>query len=152
MLDPPTHDSFALLLNSQFQLERSSESIDMELLEVSELRASRGHESFSLVFRGPGDMFLPQETYRLNHSALGAIDLFIVPIGQDKQEVYRQFLSMSAGKTVLLISHRLGAARLADRIVVLHQGRIAQAGTHQELLRAGGPYAEMYALQAAWYQ
>jgi ATP-binding cassette subfamily B protein len=53
---------------------------------------------------------------------------------------------------VLLISHRLGAARLADRIVVLHQGRIAQAGTHQELLRAGGPYAEMYALQAAWYR
>jgi hypothetical protein len=88
MLDPPTRDSFAPLLNSRFQLERSSESIDMELTEVSELRVSRGHESFSLVFRGPGDMFLPQATYRFNHSALGAIDLFIVPIGQDKHGLY----------------------------------------------------------------
>jgi ATP-binding cassette subfamily B protein len=69
-----------------------------------------------------------------------------------EQEVYRQFLSMSAGKTVLLISHRLGAARLADRILVLQRGRIAEAGTHAELLAAGGHYAQLYRLQAAWYQ
>jgi hypothetical protein len=88
MLDLPTRDSFAPLLNSQFQLERSSDLIDMELTEVSELRVSRGHEAFSLVFRGPRDMFLPQATYRFNHSALGAIDLFIVPIGQDEHGLY----------------------------------------------------------------
>lgn len=88
MLDLPSRDSFAPLLNSRFQLEGGSQSIDMELTEVSELRVSRGNESFSLVFRGPGDMFIPQETYRFNHSALGAIDLFIVPIGQDKRGLY----------------------------------------------------------------
>jgi ATP-binding cassette subfamily B protein len=69
-----------------------------------------------------------------------------------EQEVYRQFLSLSEGKTVLLISHRLGSARLADRILFLEQGRIVQAGTHAELMAAGGPYADLYAMQAAWYQ
>src|SRR5262249_28665605 len=67
-------------------------------------------------------------------------------------EVYRQFLDLSAGKTVLLISHRLGSARLADRIILLHQGRIVQSGTHDELMAIGGPYAELYAMQAEWYR
>lgn len=69
-----------------------------------------------------------------------------------EQEVYRQFSQASAGKTLVLISHRLGSARLADRIVVLEQGRIAQVGSHSELIAAGGPYAEMYQLQAEWYR
>jgi ATP-binding cassette, subfamily B, bacterial len=67
-------------------------------------------------------------------------------------EVYRQFSQASEGKTVLLISHRLGSARLADRIVVLERGRIVQTGRHEELIAHGGPYAELYALQAAWYR
>lgn len=69
-----------------------------------------------------------------------------------EHQLYQQFLTLSAGKTVLLISHRLGSARLADRIVFLQHGRIAQMGTHDELLRCGGPYADLYHLQAAWYQ
>jgi ATP-binding cassette subfamily B protein len=67
-------------------------------------------------------------------------------------EVYRQFSEASVGKTVLLISHRLGSARLADRIVVLEAGTVAQTGTHDELIARGGPYAEMYRLQAEWYR
>jgi ATP-binding cassette subfamily B protein len=69
-----------------------------------------------------------------------------------EQEVYRQFLQLAVGKTVLLISHRLGSARLADRILFLQHGRIIQEGTHDDLIAAGGPYAELYALQAEWYR
>lgn len=67
-------------------------------------------------------------------------------------EVYRSFTDMSHGKSVILISHRLGCARLADRIVFLDAGRIVEEGTHDELLARGGRYAEMYELQAAWYR
>ena len=67
-------------------------------------------------------------------------------------EVYRRFLVLSEGKTVLLISHRLGSARLADRIVFLHRGVIVEQGTHEELIASGGPYAELYQMQAEWYR
>ena len=65
--------------------------------------------------------------------------------------VYRQFRDMSQGKSVLLISHRLGSARLADRIVFLDEGRIVEEGSHDELLADGGRYARMYSVQAEWY-
>ncbi|GHO85149.1 ABC transporter ATP-binding protein [Dictyobacter formicarum] len=67
-------------------------------------------------------------------------------------EVYRQFRDISHGKSALLISHRLGSARLADRIIVLENGRIVEEGTHSELLAHDGLYAGMFKLQAHWYQ
>ena len=49
-------------------------------------------------------------------------------------------------------SGRCTAYRIADRILLLDQGRLVEAGTHDELLVAQGPYAELYGLQAAWYR
>ena len=66
-------------------------------------------------------------------------------------EFYRQFVQVAAGRTAILVSHRLGAARLADRIVVLAHGRIVEEGDHDALLRLDGVYAQMFSLQARWY-
>jgi ATP-binding cassette subfamily B protein len=67
-------------------------------------------------------------------------------------EVYQQFRDVSRGRTVLLISHRLGAAKLADRIIVLHDGEIAEEGTHAELAAGKGYYAHMLGIQSQWYR
>ena len=67
-------------------------------------------------------------------------------------EVYRRFRDMSEGKSVLLISHRLGSARLADRIAFLDGGRIIEEGSHDQLMALGGQYAQMYAVQSEWYR
>lgn len=66
--------------------------------------------------------------------------------------VYRQLRHFRAGRTSVLISHRLSAVRDADQIVVLADGRIAERGTHGELLAALGTYARLFRLQAEGYQ
>ena len=65
--------------------------------------------------------------------------------------VYRQFREAAAGRCAVFISHRLGSARLADRIIVLREGRVVEEGSHAALLAQGGEYARMYRLQASWY-
>lgn len=66
-------------------------------------------------------------------------------------EMYESILELMNEKTVLLISHRLSACRKVDRIFVIDDGRIAEQGTHNELVQAGGIYAEMWQLQASGY-
>ena len=51
-----------------------------------------------------------------------------------------------------MISHRLGPARFADLILVMHAGQIVESGTHEALLAANGRYAAMWAAQSAWYR
>ncbi|MFJ2559388.1 MULTISPECIES: ABC transporter ATP-binding protein [unclassified Streptomyces] len=62
---------------------------------------------------------------------------------------YRQVVAEVTGATVLLISHRLSTVRQADRIVMLEAGRVAEQGSHRELLENGGEYARLFRLQAA---
>ncbi|MEX0699215.1 MAG: ABC transporter ATP-binding protein [Acidimicrobiia bacterium] len=69
-----------------------------------------------------------------------------------EHELFERIRSLLSGRTVLLISHRFSSVRTADRIYVLHEGRVVEDGTHQELVAAGGRYAEMFSLQAAAYQ
>jgi ATP-binding cassette, subfamily B, bacterial len=66
-------------------------------------------------------------------------------------EVYARFAAMARGRTAIMISHRLGSCRLADRILVLEHGRLVEAGPHAALLAADGAYAALYRMQAAWY-
>ena len=54
------------------------------------------------------------------------------------------------GRTVLIIAHRLSALRIADRIVTVERGRIVEDGTHDELMKAGGRYANLYRIQAGF--
>ena len=67
-------------------------------------------------------------------------------------EVFRRFKELSLGKTAVLISHRFSSVRMADRIVVLADGRVEAVGTHEELLAQRGRYAELFELQAAGYR
>jgi ATP-binding cassette subfamily B protein len=58
----------------------------------------------------------------------------------------------AGGRTTILITHRLANVQHADQIVVLDQGRVAEHGTHQELMDLGGTYADLFTLQASAYQ
>jgi len=67
-------------------------------------------------------------------------------------EVFRRFADLTAGKTALFISHRFSTVRMADRIVVLENGRVIEDGSHARLTSLGGRYAEMFEMQAASYR
>ena len=71
---------------------------------------------------------------------------------RSEYQVFQRFSELTAGKMALFISHRFSTVRMADRIVVLESGRIAEEGTHETLTRTGGRYAEMFELQAASYR
>lgn len=67
-------------------------------------------------------------------------------------EVFQRFKELSSEKTAVLISHRFSSVRMADRILVLADGRLESSGTHLQLLAEGGRYAELFELQAAGYR
>jgi ATP-binding cassette, subfamily B, bacterial len=69
-----------------------------------------------------------------------------------EHELFARISELLADRSVLLISHRFSTVRSADRIYVLDHGRVTESGTHDDLLAAGGTYAELFTLQAAPYQ
>lgn len=69
-----------------------------------------------------------------------------------EQEIYRQFDRLREGKTSVFVSHRLSSATTADMVVVLENGRVEEAGTHEELMKRRGTYFKLFSTQAARYQ
>jgi ATP-binding cassette, subfamily B, bacterial len=71
---------------------------------------------------------------------------------RSEREVFERFAELTKEKTTLLISHRFSTVRMADRIFVLEGGKIAEQGSHDQLISDGGRYSEMFELQAAGYR
>ncbi len=69
-----------------------------------------------------------------------------------ESEMYEKYDGMIRGKTAVFISHRLSSTRFCDRILFMEQGRILQEGSHESLMKQGGAYAELFALQARYYR
>ena len=90
------------------------------------------------LYRDAGTLILDEPTAALDALA--------------EKEIYEKYASFSKGKTSLFVSHRLAGTRFCDRILLLNGGHVAEEGTHEQLLLAGGLYAEMFALQSKYYQ
>ena len=113
-------------------LSREFGSRDLSLGQWQRLAIARG------LFRAHDTILLDEPT--------ASID----PL--EEQAVYERFLQIAAGRTAIIVTHRLASARLADRILVLDGGRIVEDGTHEQLLARRGLYHRMFTAQAAWYR
>lgn len=97
MLDDLHAGTFAAHMHTAFRIDLSSaQAIALELVEAKDgtssgetpSTAAAGQERFSIMFRGPHDRLLHQGMYRIRHDHLGAFDLFLVPVGQDRHGLY----------------------------------------------------------------
>ena len=69
-----------------------------------------------------------------------------------ESDIYQKYHEMTTGKTSVFISHRLASTRFCDRIIFLSNGQIAEEGTHNELLRLNGAYANLFEIQSHYYR
>lgn len=69
----------------------------------------------------------------------------------EESAIYKRFAEIACDKTTIIVTHRMGSAKIAQRIVVMKEGEIAEIGGHDELINSGGVYASMYTAQAGWY-
>jgi len=84
-----THETFAQHANNKFQVQVDENTgVELELTEISELKLHPSQEEFSIVFRGPLDIFLGQGVRAVKHEQMGEFELFLVPIRQDQQGFY----------------------------------------------------------------
>ncbi|GAA3399464.1 ABC transporter ATP-binding protein [Paenibacillus hodogayensis] len=71
---------------------------------------------------------------------------------QAERDAFELFMRVTEGRSALLVTHRLGAAKLADTIFVLKEGRLVEQGSHDELMSQGGEYDRLFRMQASWYE
>ncbi len=69
-----------------------------------------------------------------------------------EHDIYMKYNEMTKGKTSVFISHRLASTRFCDRIIFLAEGTIAEEGTHEQLIGAGGQYAKLFDVQSQYYR
>lgn len=70
----------------------------------------------------------------------------------EETKIYNRFAKLSQNKTAIIVTHRLGSVKLADQIIVMRDGTVAEIGTHTQLMEADGEYKRMYLAQSQWYQ
>jgi len=71
---------------------------------------------------------------------------------ESEVQIFDRFREMTSNQMAILISHRFSTVRMADRILVLSTGTVLEQGSHEDLVKAEGRYAHLFALQAAGYQ
>lgn len=124
-------DSKSFTHGANTMLSREFDGVDLSGGQWQRIAIGRG------FYRTHGMIVLDEPT--------AAID----PI--EETRIYKQFAEMSKGKTAVIVTHRLGSARVADKIIVMDSGEIVDTGTHDQLLEKGGIYSAMYHAQAQWY-
>ncbi len=92
-----------------------------------------------------GRSFASNASLRILDEPTASLD----PISES--DLYAKYSRLSEKDTMILISHRLGSTKIADRILVLDKGGIVEEGTHYRLMEYGGLYAKMYSVQSEWY-
>ena len=129
--------------NSNFNLDYAGKILDTTIgREYGGIELSGGEWQRVAIARG----FFREHDVIVLDEPTSAIDPII------ENEMYEKFVEIIKDKTAIIVTHRLGSAKIADRIIVMDSGKIVEEGTHEQLIYENGLYAEMYKSQSDWYQ
>lgn len=161
--------AFSLLENILF---KNAEEIDENELEhVNQAVAYAGLENKIATFRmgiltpltkefdSDGAMLSGGETQKLALARAFVKDCSILILDEPtssmdpmaESELYNNMFQIAEGKTLIFISHKLSSAKMADRIFLFENGRIAESGSHEQLIQQNGKYAKMFQTQSSYY-
>lgn len=125
-------ESLSLKLDTRMEKSINEDAIDFSGGQRQKLILARA------LFRNAGVLILDEPTAALDALA--------------ENDIYEKYAKFAKDKTSFFVSHRLSSTRFCDRILLIDGGKVAEEGTHEELLAAGGLYTEMFALQSKYYQ
>ena len=143
-------------IDSEEEVERALESSNIDMCDSSfpkglDTMLCREHGGVELSGGQWQRVAIARGLYRMHCViALDEPTAAIDPI--EESRIYEQFISISRGKTAIIITHRLGSSMIADRIVVMDKGKVVDIGTHIELMQRKGLYAAMFEAQATRYK
>ena len=125
------------------ELLNSNDGLEMQMgREFGGAELSGGQWQKLAIARG---LFKPSEFIILDEPT-SALDPII------ETEILKQFIEIAKNKTAIIISHRVGLCKLADKIIVMKDGQICEIGTHSSLINNNGEYQRLYTSQEQWYR
>lgn len=125
------------------ELLNSNDGLEMQMgREFGGAELSGGQWQKLAIARG---LFKPSEFIILDEPT-SALDPII------ETEILKQFIEIAKNKTAIIISHRVGLCKLADKIIVMKDGKICEIGTHSSLINNNGEYQKLYTSQEQWYR
>lgn len=130
------------------------------LSDVVERLPNRGDSDYSREFNGDGVVFSGGQKQKLALARVLSSDKRMVVLDEPssaldpkaESEFNELLFHMLPARTIIIISHRLSTTKMADRIVLIQDGRVAEDGSHEELMKNNGTYALMFEMQSRRYQ
>lgn len=148
-----------LYINEDTKYKRIDKSLEMVNLSVDSNQFPNSYETilsreFDGVDLSGGEwqkIAIARGLYKPHHTII--LDEPTASIDPNEEtRVYNTFSKVAEGKTAIIVTHRLGAAKLADKIVVMDKGKVLEYGTHNELIQNKNKYANMYNIQSKMYK
>lgn len=140
------------------KLDRALELVGLR--DVVEHLPDGGDSDYSREFNGDGVVFSGGQKQKLALARVLFGDKRMVVLDEPSsaldpkaESAFNELVfNMLPERTILIISHRLSTTKMADRIILIQDGRVAENGSHDELMRNGGNYAKMYEMQSERYR
>lgn len=149
------------IVDKKAEVIKLDKALDMvKLSDVIERLPDKGDSDYSREFNGDGVVFSGGQKQKLalarvllSNKKLVVLDEPSSALDPKAESDFNELVfNMLPERTIVIISHRLSTTKMADRIILIQNGKVAEDGSHEELIRNNGTYAKMFEMQSRRYK